>query len=271
MGFPSYPAVRPKKKFSQNFLINKGLARKLTGHILKDPCNTVLEIGPGRGALTRELIKSRKQVTAVEIDPEAVEYLRAELGDARNLEVVRGDLLTQDIRKLAGTREKLCVAGNLPYHLTSRILLYLLGFQDRISSCYVMVQKEVGRRITAKPGTGDFSFLSAILQTFCSVRPLASVKAGSFRPVPGVDSMFLKIDFKSPPPLSNKEISGYKAFLTLAFSHRRKYVIKNLGHKYDPEKISRLLMRHQVSLTARAQDLSPQTYVTLFQGCCNDC
>ncbi|MFH1760786.1 MAG: 16S rRNA (adenine(1518)-N(6)/adenine(1519)-N(6))-dimethyltransferase RsmA [bacterium] len=257
--------VIPKKRFSQNFLVNKNLVLKLARHIISRSNDTILEIGPGTGALTVALLQGNKRVIGVEIDMEAVEYLDASLKTYSGFKLISGNFLDYDIKSCLRYGNKLSVAGNLPYGLTGPIIMHLIKNFIYIKNAFIMVQKEVGKRINAEADSSNFSFLSAAIQSCCRIKPVMNVKAGSFRPIPQVDSMFLQLDFFPNPKLKTGEIKEYLCFLTAAFSHRRKFVIKNLAVMYDLDKLTRAFNCQKIRLNARAQEIESLEYLNLFR------
>ncbi|MDP1853264.1 MAG: 16S rRNA (adenine(1518)-N(6)/adenine(1519)-N(6))-dimethyltransferase RsmA, partial [Candidatus Omnitrophota bacterium] len=180
----------PKKSLGQNFIFDENILKKIVSHLGLEKKDTVLEIGAGLGTLTNFLIKSAGEVIALEIDKRAVEVLHDKFKDEKNIEIVNQDILKYVIpRKFI--RKKLIVVGNIPFYITSPIIERLFGFRDRIDSIFLTVQKEVAKRIAAKPSTKDYGALTCFVRYHSRPEILFDIKAGSFSPAPKVDAAFI--------------------------------------------------------------------------------
>ena len=191
----------------------------------------MVEIGPGRGALTTHLLTCAGRVIAIEIDPVLVHYLRAEFRDEPRLTLIESDVLKTDLAQWG----RVAIAGNLPYYITSPILEKALALGANLSQAVFLVQKEVAQRLTAKPGTRDYGYLSVQTQLQSSVEYLFDVPADAFRPRPKVDSAVVRL-IPKPNPMS-ADHAHFLEFASRAFRHKRKTIRNNLAQYYDRAKL----------------------------------
>jgi 16S rRNA (adenine1518-N6/adenine1519-N6)-dimethyltransferase len=188
-----------RKKFGQNFLINPAVRKKLTGALELGPGDKVWEVGPGLGAMTRELLDQGALVTAFEIDPGFADFLREEFGGRANFSLVRGDVL----KTWKDEAPVPFLMGNLPYNIAAALLGDLTEGGRFFRRLVVTVQKEVGRRMAARPGEADYSSFTVLVSGVYRVRPLMNIGGSSFYPRPRVDSVGLRLDLREeflPPP-----------------------------------------------------------------------
>ena len=210
-------SIKPKKSLGQNFLRDLNIVRKII-QVLDCPVNNqVIEIGPGTGALTKELIDKYKHFTAIEIDQRAYEFLKNEYPD---LDIRNGDVLKMNWNDVIEAPEKACVIGNLPYYITSPILFHVLDNRKYFKQAVFMVQKEVARRIVAEHGSKEYGILSVQLQLMCDVKYEFTVSRQVFYPVPNVDSAVISLLFnKNDLKCSDTHL---KLVVRTAFGQRRK-------------------------------------------------
>ena len=215
------------KTFGQNFLITARIPEKIAENALLDKDTTVLEIGPGIGCLTRCLAKQAKKVVTVEIDDRLIPILSETLGDLDNVQVVHGDILKTDLPSLFAGEEQLAVCANLPYTITTPILVYLLESGLKFESITVMVQKEVAQRFCAEKGSKDYGAITLFLNYYAKPKMLFPVSAGNFLPMPRVDSAVLQLKAIDPPVDTDpKELFRV---IRAAFSMRRKTLPNTLA------------------------------------------
>lgn len=214
--------IRPSKRLGQNFLIDNNIKDKIINSINLITEDVTLEIGPGLGALTGELSSRAKEVIAVEKDMRLYEFLSKNVTRG-NLKLVRGDILKYDF---SGHRE-VKVVGNLPYYISSPILIYLLKNRNAVSSIFVTVQKEFAERVVAVPDTREYGSISCFVNFYAEPKILFNIKKNSFYPVPKVDSCFLKIDIKKPGPTLTYEEKLFK-IIRASFEKRRKTILNSL-------------------------------------------
>jgi 16S rRNA (adenine1518-N6/adenine1519-N6)-dimethyltransferase len=224
--------VSPVKTLGQNFLHDRNLARWIVGKANLSADDYVVEIGPGLGALTEFILEAGARVLAIEKDQRLVEFLRKRFAGAR-LEIVHGDALEFDLRPLyAEPRVKLL--GNLPYYISSQLLLKFTNYPSPISLWLLMLQKEMARRISAAPGTNDYGALSLVVQLQYRVEFLRTVPASVFLPEPDVDSAFVRITPRLPDELPPHDPETFFRLVRLGFSQRRKQ-LRNLLREEIPD------------------------------------
>ncbi len=245
--------IAVKKKLGQNFLTDRNITRKIVIASGAGPQENILEIGPGFGALTRELVICCPVFTVVEKDPKLAEFIRCEYPQ---LKVIEGDFLETDLAALANEKP-LRVLGNIPYSITTPILFKLLEHRNHLLSATLMMQHEVAMRIVAKPSTKDYGILAVQLQAFCDVSYLFKVGRKVFRPQPGVDSAVLQMTPKKNNPVDDAE--GFRRFVRTAFHQRRKTLLNNLKESYNLDSVK------SETLKLRAEALSIEEFFELFR------
>lgn len=244
-------------KWSQNFLADRGVARKCVNALELGGGETVLEIGPGRGVLTSLLLDAAAEVIAVEIDPELAEGLETRFSGLP-LTVVRSDFLEADLDAWEALRRPgLKVIGNLPYAVTSPILQKLLAW-PKWETAVVMMQKEVGDRILAKPGGKEYGVLTVSVQSRCRTERVFNVSPRCFRPAPQVDSVVLRLRPLAEPLVPAAFQPKFFSVVRAGFAHRRKTVLNSLGHEIDrpAAELREVLERSKIDPGARAETLS---------------
>lgn len=263
-------AIRPKKSLGQNFLVDEAaLARIVTAADL-GPNDTVLEIGPGLGTLTRRLAEAAGRVIAVELDERLIPVLRFTLAPYRNVAIVHGDILDLNIAELIAPEGKLSlsykVVANLPYYITSAVLRHLLEAPLRPSLMVLTVQLEVAQRLTAGPG--EMSLLAVSVRVYGQPRLVARIKAGSFYPVPKVDSAVVRVDLYGQPVVPLEELEGFFEVVRAGFSGRRKQLRNALsrGLNRDAQAIALALRQAGIDPARRAETLSLEEWVRIYQN-----
>jgi 16S rRNA (adenine1518-N6/adenine1519-N6)-dimethyltransferase len=215
------------RRFGQHFLFRKSILDRISEAACGDRAPRVVEIGPGKGALTESLLERADKVIAIEVDPHLVHYLhqkfREPIEEGR-LEVIEGDVLKSDISGAV-------IAGNLPYYITSPILEKVFGLGEAWNRAVFMMQSEVAERLTAKPGNRDFGYLSVQTQVYAKPEILFEVPRDAFRPPPKVDSAVVLLERRSLPEVEDP-ISFLK-FASLCFRHKRKTLRNNLAPLYE--------------------------------------
>jgi 16S rRNA (adenine1518-N6/adenine1519-N6)-dimethyltransferase len=257
---------RPKKSLGQNFLVDRNLQRRIVDALGAGPDDEVLEIGPGRGALTAHLVGRVRRLVLVELDDDLVEALQVAYGERPDVEVVHADVLSVRTEGLSASPAALRVVGNIPYNITTPILFHLLR-RPRPAVILLMIQKEVAERLTAAPGTSEYGALSVGVRTVATVERVVNVPRGAFRPVPRVDSAVVRITPLDPPPLDETEEVRLRTLTRAAFQWRRKQLQKILRDHPDlllPEaRLPALEAEAGYSFTARPETLSPEGFVRL--------
>ena len=250
------------KTFGQNFLITARIPEKIAEGAAIDESTTVLEIGPGIGCLTRCLAARAKKVVTVEIDDRLLPILQETLGDLSNVQVVHGDILKTDLNALLGNEEKLAVCANLPYNITTPILVYLLESGLSFESITVMVQKEVAQRFCAERGSKDYGAITLFLNYYTKPKMLFSVGAGNFLPKPRVDSAVLRLQAIQPPVDTPPE--DLFRLIRAAFSMRRKTLQNTLASAgISKERTAAALEALNLPATTRGEELGLAEYAAL--------
>ena len=262
-------ARRPKTKpkLGQHFLTSDDVAARIVDGLGDVSESTVLEIGPGRGILTSLLARRTPRLIAVELDRVLAAQLRLKFGMARNVEILEADVLAIDFDSLFGPKpglgrpgmefkpQPVRVVGNLPYYITSDILLRLFEFWKYFESIVIMVQREVADRIAAAPGGSEYGILSATAQLYARVEKLFIVPPGAFAPPPKVHSAVLRLTIDPQQEKLGVAGDGFIDFLRLSFGQKRKTLWNNLRGKYDEKGLKRALAEAHVKPTARAETL----------------
>ena len=255
--------AKPKKRLSQNFLVDGNIVRKIVQAAHVKPGDLVLEIGPGPGALTQALLEAGAHVIAVEKDPTLASGLEKLKSPERQLEIFCDDIMTFPLReKLLPLNQKVKVISNLPYHLTTPILKRLIEEADLFSSLTLMVQEEVARRFTAKPKTPEYGSLTLFLSFYTNPRYAFMVSRNCFFPKPKVDSAIVYLEFKTPPLSEN--VDGFFKITRTAFQHRRKMMRGSLKELCSPETVTASLTNLGLNPCARPEDLSLDDFLRFF-------
>lgn len=242
-----------QRRFSQNFLHSPHWITRLTQAVLDDEsADEFWEVGPGMGALTEKLVQGTKPVTAFEVDRKLAQQLRTRLPA---LTLIEGDFLEADLKSL-GAGKKIALISNLPYHLSSPILIKLLRSREKFTRLVLMFQKEVAERLCASPDTKEYGSLSVLVQLCFEIRSIGVIPPGAFFPKPGVDSEALQL-FPRPEAAA---IDSVERVARAAFAYRRKKLSSNLKLAFPKAPIDSFLERLRVSPLARAENLSPLTY-----------
>lgn len=258
------------KSLGQNFLINPAVCPKIAelGGCKKGVC--ALEIGTGVGVLTRELAERCDKVVAVEIDRRLEPILKETLADYDNVEVVFADIMETDaagiIEEKFGSGE-VVVCANLPYYITSPVIMRVLESRLPVSAMTVMVQKEAADRICAKPGTRECGAISLAVSYYSEPKMLFRVNRGSFMPSPNVDSAVIRLDIKRELPLAPDTEKRLFRLVRAAFAQRRKQLVNPLSAELGKSKseVVELLADCGIKPTARAEELSLEKFITLAE------
>ena len=252
------------KSLGQNFLINPSVCPRMAEAAVETDKTGVLEIGPGIGVLTNELLKRAKRVVAVELDKRLLPVLDETLSEYDNLKIINADVMELDLNRLieeefAGMEVAVC--ANLPYYITSPIIMKLLEDRLPVSSITVMVQKEAAQRLCAEPGSRDSSAITAAVRYYCEPELLFHVSAGSFMPAPKVDSAVIRLRLREPAVHPKDEAAFFKV-IRGAFAQRRKTVLNSLSSSLSIDKtaLSDILCKAGVDSNARAERLTLQNF-----------
>ena len=252
-----------KKKFGQNFIIDVNVINSIVDKSEIDKETLVIEIGPGAGSLTYGLATKAKNVLCYEIDTTLKDILNSNLSDFSNVDVIYEDFLKVDVNNELKKYDydKLYVVANLPYYITTPIILKLIEDKIPVDKIVVMVQKEVGDRFKAKPGTKDYGSLSIFLKYYFEVNKILDVSRNVFMPKPNVDSIV--VEFKkvnSKIDVKNEEL--FFKIVKESFTQKRKTLRNNLKG-YDLEKINEVLAKHGYDLSVRAEQLTIEVFADI--------
>lgn len=253
-----------KKKFGQNFLTDANLLDAIVRDAGVDDATVVLEIGAGAGALTRALSKAAKKVLAYEIDASLQPVLAETLSGCENTEVAFGDFLRADLPALEKELGEYRVVANLPYYVTTPVMMRFLEEAKRCTGLTVMVQEEVARRFTAEAGTPDYGSVTAAIALKGEARIMRKVPRTMFMPRPNVDSAIVRIDFeKGRIPVSSE--AAYRAVVRCAFAGRRKTLENNMmgAFRLSREQARALLSEAGIADMVRGETLTPQQFARL--------
>ena len=223
-----------RKEFGQNFLTNRMIPEDIADNCTDRADSMILEIGPGIGCLTQELALRFKKVVAVEIDRGLIPVLAQTMAEYDNVTVINDDIMKVDLKALVAEHSQglpVSVCANLPYYITTPILMYLLESGVLFDSITVMVQNEVASRLCAKPGSSDYGAITAVLGYYGSVRKLFKVSAGCFVPAPKVDSAVVRIDVYKDRPYQPKNESLFRDLIRASFEMRRKTLLNAISAK----------------------------------------
>jgi 16S rRNA (adenine1518-N6/adenine1519-N6)-dimethyltransferase len=225
--------LRPRKRFGQHFLHDRGVINKILLAIAPRPDDCLVEIGPGLGALTLPLLERCDALTAVELDRDMIPRLQEQAAGIDTLRIIQADALKTDFRTLAPPGVKIRLVGNLPYNISTPLLFHLLDQSDSIRDMHFMLQKEVVQRMAAKPGGKEYGRLTVMLAARCRVEPLFRIGAGAFRPPPKVESSFVRLTPWAEPPFEIHDIVRFAQLVRAAFSQRRKTLRNSLRGVVD--------------------------------------
>ena len=257
-----------RKEYGQNFLTNRIIPEDIADNCTDSQESLIIEIGPGIGCLTAELASRYKKVVAVEIDKGLIPILEKTLSEFDNVTVINEDVMKIDLKALVDTYScgmPVSVCANLPYYITTPILMYLLESGVKFKSITVMVQNEVAARLAAPPGKADYGAITAILGYYGKVRKLFKVSAGCFIPMPKVDSAVVRIDLYDEPLYNPKDERLFRNTIKAAFEMRRKTLLNALSAKlgYDKQLLSAAILSTGHDENVRGERLSTEDFVKL--------
>ena len=252
-----------KKMYGQNFIIDENIINNIINKSQVDKDTMVIEIGPGAGSLTYKLSKFAKNVLCYEIDNTLSNILNDVLKDNDNIEIIFGDFLKSNIKNDLQKYDykKLYVVANLPYYITTPIIMKIIEDNINIDKIVVMVQKEVGNRFKAKPGSRDYNSLSVFIDYFFEVNKLIDVSRNVFLPKPNVDSIVIELK-KRENKLTIKNEKIFFKLIKDSFKQKRKTIRNNLKD-YDLDKIELVLKKHNMNLSTRAEQISIEIFIEI--------
>ena len=260
-----------KKSLGQNFLVDPSVCPRMAEAAGQGGASAVLEIGPGIGVLTNELADRFDKVVAIELDERLRPVLAKTLGDHDNVEILFGDALDMNLAEVIDRFSpdgKIAVCANLPYYITSPLVMKLLTSGLRIESITVMVQREAAERLTADIGSREAGAVSVAVQYYASAETLFEVPRESFLPSPNVDSAVMKLILREKPPVEIDDADAFFRFVKAAFGLRRKTMVNSLSGLggYGKETVSAALDRVGLSPTVRAEALSLDRLAAVYRA-----
>ncbi len=263
--------LRLKKSLGQNFLIDTNILRRIVDLAEINETTGVIEIGPGIGALTEQLASRAKRVVAYEIDKRLLPVLKETLSDYPNVTVIHEDVLKADVKKAIEMHfrdvDDVIVAANLPYYVTTPILMKLLEERLPLRAIVVMVQAEVADRIAASPGTKEYGSLSIAAQFYAEIEKVLDVPKTVFLPPPRVESAVIRLTIREEPPVSVIDERFFFRVVQASFSNRRKTIYNNLIHhfglKEKKDDVSNALEDAGIDPTRRGETLTIEEFASL--------
>lgn len=258
--------VSLKKSLGQNFLIDENIPIKIASS-QEGLADGIIEIGPGAGVLTKELALRFKKVVSIELDKRLKPVLDKTLEELKNVEIIYEDVLKADLKKIIENMgvEKVAVAANLPYYITSPVIMALLEQRLPLESITVMVQKEAADRLTAKIPSRNVGAVTLAVAYYSEPEFLFNVKRGSFMPPPNVDSAVIKLNIRKEPPVVLNSEKAFFKLIKAAFMHRRKTLVNSVasGLGIKKEDIIKALLSLNISETIRPEQLSLEQFANL--------
>ncbi len=248
-------------RYAQHFLINRHAIERIVESLELKPDEPVLEIGPGKGALTTYLVRRAKDVYAVEVDDEMIVNLKNKLGATANFHLIHSSILEYDLKSLP-VQQKIKVVGNLPYNLTSPIFR-LMSNWDGWTEAWFMVQKEVGERLCAKVGSENYGALTVGMSLTCKTESVFTLAETSFKPAPRVKSMVVKLTRRLEPLSPN--VPAVQRVIQAAFQQRRKTILNSLSHGLGltKEETNRIVLSVGLEPTIRPEDIDVEKFIAL--------
>ncbi|PRR72078.1 16S rRNA (adenine(1518)-N(6)/adenine(1519)-N(6))-dimethyltransferase RsmA [Clostridium thermopalmarium] len=253
------------KSLGQNFLIDDSVLEDIVKGAEVSHDDFIIEIGPGVGTLTRELLAKAKKVCAIELDSDLIPILKEELKDFDNFELIHKDALKVDFNEIIGEEKSVKVVANLPYYVTTPIIANLLTKGYNFKSLTIMIQKEVAERINAEPGNKDYGSLSVLVQYYCDTKILRKVPPTSFIPQPKVESIVIRLDKLDKPRVEVKDKDLFFKVVRQSFNMRRKTLrnaVKSLG-MLSSEEMDKVFEDAGIDSKRRGETLSLQEFANL--------
>jgi 16S rRNA (adenine1518-N6/adenine1519-N6)-dimethyltransferase len=263
-GDDALPPIR--KSLGQHFLTDRGILARIADALQATGTETIVEVGPGRGALTEQLLPRAGRLVAVEYDRALAARLRVQYSGEPRVRVVEADVLAAPLADVAGSDDYL-LAGNVPYYITTPILFHALR-PPRARRAVLLVQKEVADRLVASPGTRSYGALSVNVQAVANVSRLFRVAPGSFHPPPRVESAVVRVEPRADPMIAPEEEDQFRAFVQRAFGFRRKQMGRVLRSLCDvaPDVAVGLLEAANIDPNARPETLAPADFAALMRA-----
>ncbi len=255
--------LKANKSLGQNFLINEQIIDDIVKVANVNEDDLIIEIGPGLGSLTSKLADNAKKVVAIELDQNMIEILKERFSLYKNVEIIHGDIMKVDLKEIIGEEKKVKIVANLPYYITTPIVMKLLEENLKMESITVMVQKEVGERFCAIPGGKEYGAITVSINYYSDSKIVLDVPKDNFNPVPEVDSCVVQLKLKE----NHIELRDKKLFFRLikiAFSQRRKNIGNSLtGIGMTKQEVKEMLEALSLDINLRAENLSINQYAQI--------
>ena len=265
---------RPQKRFGQNFLTNQSIINRIIVSLDPNAGETIIEIGPGEGALTHPLLERKSRVFAIEFDNNLIPALEQQFGGDENFHLVHADALTTDFCEIIKPSPAARVIANLPYNVSTAILQKLIEQRACVTEMVLMLQREVVDRITAVPGSSERGYLSVLVEAYCETEKLFDVAPGSFRPAPKVWSSVVRVRPRRAIAAKVKDEKLLWQIVSAGFAQRRKTILNNLRNAPPPLQetvknhggASIVLCRADVELQRRAETLTLEQWARIARA-----
>ena len=259
------PRTPPRKRFGQHFLADRGALARIADALGARPGELVIEVGPGRGALTDELVARDFRIIAIEIDRDLTRQLATRYAGNSAVRIVEADVLTVDLAALAAGAYRL--VGNVPYYIPTPIIFHAVRAPRPLTAVY-LVQREVAERLAAEPGSQSYGALSVNVQSLAQVELIGRVKAGAFHPPPKVESAIIRLTPLAHPVIQPDDEDKLREFVIAAFGQRRKQIGRVLRQivSLDASTAEVVLGRVGIAPTRRPETLAPAEFAALFQA-----
>lgn len=250
---------KAKKKYGQNFLIDNSIINKIIDSVKVNDEEKIIEIGPGKGYLTKELIKYNKELYSFEIDEDTKKYLLPLIDNKTH--IIYQDFLQTNLSEYFNNEDKIHVIANIPYYITTPIIEHLIDSKLDIIDMTLMVQKEVAERLCAKPKTKDYGYITVYLNYYYEIKKLVDVSRKCFYPIPNVDSAVIKLIKKDDTLFLNDE-NVFIKLIKDSFRLKRKNIKNNL-YNYDLKRVLEVLQEYNLDLTSRAEEIPVDVFVKI--------
>lgn len=250
---------KARKRFGQNFLIDHGIIRDIVRSVHPKKNDLIVEIGPGKGAITQLLADSCDNLSVIELDRDLVPWLKVKFEHHPNFQLFQADALQFDFAQLIKNDQPLRIVGNLPYNISTPLIFHLLTYANRVQDMHFMLQKEVVKRMAAQPGDSAYGRLGIMVQYYCVVEDLFDVPPTSFDPAPKVDSAIVRLTPHAVLPHAANNIKSFETLVNVAFQQRRKTLRNSLKQLLTAEQMESL----PVNLQLRPEEISLPEYVAM--------
>ena len=256
--------LKANKKLGQNFLINEEIINEIVDKAGVSNEDTVIEIGPGLGSLTAKLLEKAKKVIAIELDDHLASFLEKRFSLYKNFELIQNDVLKVDLKQITSQTDHVKVVANLPYYITTPIVMKLLEDKLPLESITVMVQKEVGERFCATPNGKEYGAITISILYYTIPQIVIDVPKDNFNPVPEVDSVVVKLDIRKEPPVLLKDEKAFFRLIKAGFSQRRKTISNSfMSVGKTKEEIKDILDKLKLKENLRAENLSIEDFANI--------